>query len=332
MKKIIEGLTFESLVCKLSTFMSLKLLKLRWRIFFWTITGRIKKMHSRLQLTLSQGNPENILIIFPMDEPSFRVACYAFRDLGKENVHKRQFIFIVKEQFKDLFHLRIGSSIFINYTDQENILSGEKNILHTVYSKGFSGTEDISLNQISEFIFAINNDLETTISSSKNANGLYHAYNTIQIDLKKQSMDVQHLDLMLEGQVAALSSGLLKTDDAIEVLDTLSVSELYRESMRSFMLYPIKKVIPYLEKNIIQPHSIAKSKLLSTMLQNKDFTLIEQDADDQFRFKPQFRNSFDLQAALHQILDKKDYKDLVDQENDLVLLEILGSLEILGVL
>ena len=132
-------------------------------------------------------------------------------------------------------------------------------------------------------------------------------------------MDVQHLDLMLEGQVAALSSGLLKTDDAIEVLDTLSVSELYRESMRSFMLYPIKKVTPYLEKNIIQPHSIAKSKLLSTMLQNKDFTLIEQDADDQFRFKPQFRNSFDLQAALHQILDKKDYKDLVDQENDLVL-------------
>ena len=190
---------------------------------------------------------------------------------------------------------------------------------NTVYNKGFSGTEDISLNQISEFIFAINNDLETTISSSKNANGLYHAYNTIQIDLKKQSMDVQHLDLMLEGQVAALSSGLLKTDDAIEVLDTLSVSELYRESMRSFMLYPIKKVTPYLEKNIIQPHSIAKSKLLSTMLQNKDFTLIEQDADDQFRFKPQFRNSFDLQAALHQILDKKDYKDLIDQENDLVL-------------
>ena len=132
-------------------------------------------------------------------------------------------------------------------------------------------------------------------------------------------MDVQHLDLMLEGQVAALSSGLLKTDDAIEVLGILSASELFRENMRSFILYPIKKVTPFLEKNIIQPHSIAKSKLLSTMLQNKDFTLIEQDADDQFRFKPQFRNSFDLQAALHQILDKKDYKDLIDQENDLVL-------------
>ena len=80
-------------------FMSLKLLKLRWQIFFWTITGRIQKMHSRLQLTLSQGNPESVLIVFPMDEPSFRVACYAFRDLGKKNRHKIDFIFLVKDQY-----------------------------------------------------------------------------------------------------------------------------------------------------------------------------------------------------------------------------------------
>ena len=72
--------------------MSLKLLILRWRIFFWTITGRIKKMHSRLQLTLSQGYPESVLIVFPMDEPSFRVACYSFRDLGKQDGQKIKFI------------------------------------------------------------------------------------------------------------------------------------------------------------------------------------------------------------------------------------------------
>ena len=65
-------------------FMSLKLLKLRWKIFFWTVTGRIAKLHSRLQLTLNQGNPENVLIIFPADEPSFRVAFYTFRDLGEK--------------------------------------------------------------------------------------------------------------------------------------------------------------------------------------------------------------------------------------------------------
>ena len=74
-------------------FMSLKLLKLRWQIFFWTITGRIQKMHSRLQLTLSQGDPENVLIIFPADESSFRVAYYTFRDLGKKSSRTMNFIF-----------------------------------------------------------------------------------------------------------------------------------------------------------------------------------------------------------------------------------------------
>ena len=189
----------------------------------------------------------------------------------------------------------------------------------TVYNKGFSGTEDLSLNQISEFIFAINNDLGNTIRSNKNANGLYHAYNTIQIDLRKQSMDVQNLDLMLEGQVAALSSGILNIDDAIGVLESLFASDLYREDMKSFMLYPVKKVTPFLDKNIIQPHSISKSKLLKTMLRKNDLTLIEQDADGQVRFRPQFRNGIDLQAALHQMIDKEDNRNLVDQEYDLVM-------------
>ena len=77
-------------------FMSLKLLKLRWKIFFWTVTGKIRKLHSRLRLTLSQGNPKNILIIFPSDEPSFRVAYYTFRNLGKKSDHKINFIFLAR--------------------------------------------------------------------------------------------------------------------------------------------------------------------------------------------------------------------------------------------
>ena len=94
-------------------FMSLKLLKLRWKIFFWTFTGKIKKLHFRLQVTLNQGNPDNVLIIFPADEPSFRVAYYTFRDLGKHSDRKSNIIFLVKEQFRELFHLRMGEKIYI---------------------------------------------------------------------------------------------------------------------------------------------------------------------------------------------------------------------------
>ena len=166
--------------------MSLKLLKLRWRIFFWTITGRIKKMQSRLQLTLSQGNPENILIIFPMDEPSFRVACYAFRDLGKENVHKRQFIFIVKEQFKDLFHLHVGAPIMVENSDYDRVLSDEKEILEKVQNTRYDMVIDLNSNfhlGIARLVSLIRGDMK--IGFSNEFSDLFY---NIQLDISKSGI------------------------------------------------------------------------------------------------------------------------------------------------
>ena len=186
MKKIIEGLTFESRVCKLSMFMSLKLLKLRWKIFFWTMTGRIKKMQSRLQLTLSHGNPENILIVFPLDEPSFRVACYAFRDLGKNNVQKRKFIFIIREQFRELFHLRIGDSMFIKHSDKDIILSGEKLLLQSLKQNKF----DIIVDLNPKFKLAISRLISLLKSEMKVgfASDFSDQFYNIQLDISKSGI------------------------------------------------------------------------------------------------------------------------------------------------
>ena len=149
-------------------FMSLKLLKLRWRIFFWTITGKINKMHSRLQLTLSQGYLESVLIVFPMDEPSFRVACYAFRDLGKQYSQKRKFIFLVKEQFEDLFHLRMGDTMLIRNSDQYTILSDEKSVLQALKQYKFDIIIDLNPEfhlGISRLISFLTSDMKVGFSS-----------------------------------------------------------------------------------------------------------------------------------------------------------------------
>ena len=167
-------------------FMNLKLLKLRWKIFFWTMTGRIKKMHSRLQLIPSNGNPENILIIFPIDEPSFRVACYAFRDLGKDNVQKRQFIFIVKEQFKDLFHLRIGNSMFITHSDKDTILYGEKRLLNSLQKIKLDIIVDLNPTfqlAISRFISLLKSEIKVGFVSDF-ADRFYN----IQLDISKSGI------------------------------------------------------------------------------------------------------------------------------------------------
>ena len=101
-------------------------------------------MHSRLQLTLSQGHPESVLIVFPMDEPSFRVACYAFRDLRKKDVKRRKFIFLVREQFEDLFHLRMEDTMFIRHSDQYTILSDEKLVLQALKQYKFDIIVDLN--------------------------------------------------------------------------------------------------------------------------------------------------------------------------------------------
>ena len=101
-------------------------------------------MHSRLQLTLSQGHPESVLIVFPMDEPSFRVACYAFRDLRKKDGQKTKFIFLVKDQFKDLFYLQMGDTMFIRHSDQYTILSDEKLVLQALKEYKFDIIVDLN--------------------------------------------------------------------------------------------------------------------------------------------------------------------------------------------
>ena len=124
--------------------MSLKLLKLRWRIFFWTITGRMNKIQTRLKVNLAKGNSENILIVFPMDEPSFRVALYAFRDLGKNDEIKREFIFLVQEQFRELFHLQLGQIVFIEYAEPDNILSDERFLIQSFKQHRFDIIVDLN--------------------------------------------------------------------------------------------------------------------------------------------------------------------------------------------
>jgi hypothetical protein len=92
--------------------------------------------------------------------------------------------------------------------------------------------------------------LESTIRASRRPDGLYHSYDVLRIDGRRAS--VRHLGLMLEGQVAVLDSGLLDDDDAIELLRALRASALYRADQHSYLLYPDRPSVPFLERNTIQ--------------------------------------------------------------------------------
>ena len=124
--------------------MSLKLLKLRLKIFFLTIIGQIKQQRPKVKLNQDEGSNSKILIIFPSDEPSFRVACYSFRNIGNNTNRKNDMIFLVNNQFKDIFHFGFGKTIYINNTKPSSILSDEKLILNLIHHEQFQLIIDLN--------------------------------------------------------------------------------------------------------------------------------------------------------------------------------------------
>ena len=190
------------------------------------------------------------------------------------------------------------------------------NYRNSVYNNGFSGQQKLTITVIRELFNKINHILDKTIELNKSQNGFFHSYNTLNIDLKNKSIDLENLDLMLEGQVAALSSGQIEIDDSIVLLESLFKSKLYRKDINSFILYPIKETLPFLEKNIIPNDDIDKSKLLRNMLEQSDRSIIDSDANGDIRFNPEFKNSFDLSNKLKNLETKNKYGDLITKEHD----------------
>ena len=56
---------------------------------------------------------------------------------------------------------------------------------------------------------------------------MYHAYNLMTVE-NENEVSISYLSEMLEGQVAALSSGYLSPKQALELLDGLKGSALFR--------------------------------------------------------------------------------------------------------
>ena len=174
-----------------------------------------------------------------------------------------------------------------------------------IYSEGFSIFEKLSLERLEHFISLISNQFDETILDNRRKDGLFDAYNTININLQNQSMDVKKLDLMLEGQVAGLSYESEHLSDNIQTLQSLYSSSLYRSDMRSFILYPVKDIVPFLKKNIINPQDLQKSTLLVQMVDLKITSIVQQDSEGNFRFNPNFRNINDLYGVVKNLPESK---------------------------
>lgn len=182
-----------------------------------------------------------------------------------------------------------------------------------IYDQSFSGVkQEISKTNLVEFIELTLNYLDHSIDSNKREDNMYHAYNLMTIE-DNGDVSVSYLSEMLEGQVAVLSSGYLSSEQALDVMDGLKDSALFRPDQYSYILYPNKDLPGFEEKNIIPKYLVAKSELLQQLLKDDNHQIIVQDNTGAYHFNASFNNVNSLKKAFKN-LSVSRYGALINKE------------------
>ncbi|HEX4086920.1 MAG TPA: hypothetical protein VHY22_18540, partial [Chthoniobacteraceae bacterium] len=103
--------------------------------------------------------------------------------------------------------------------------AGEKH-RRAVYSGKIGGQASVAREDVLAFLDLAIGTVDASIHANRREDGTYHSYNLFEI--RGREARVRRLQLMCEGQVAALSSGLLSPEQVLELLNGLRDSELYR--------------------------------------------------------------------------------------------------------
>jgi hypothetical protein len=156
-----------------------------------------------------------------------------------------------------------------------------------------------SVSEISTLLSVSKQLLVHSIQANLNSDGLYHAYNTLTID--DTALNVKHLYPMLEGQVAALSSGALSGEQALSVLETLFASDIYRQDQKTFMLYPDRVQTRFLDKNVLPKADVESIELVKQMMANSDTRLVKQDRRGEYRFNADISNAAALEEKFNSV-------------------------------
>ena len=165
-----------------------------------------------------------------------------------------------------------------------------------VYS-GFSGVRTtVDARSVRAFLDLAEQYVDSGLRANRRDDAMFHSYNLL--DLHPGGAGVRRLQVMLEGQVAILSSGLLSPDECLDLLHGLRRSVLYRADQHSYMLYPDKALPRFLERNLLSAARAEKSPLVGELVKAGDTSIVLQDVGGDFRFAADIHNAGDVVAAL----------------------------------
>ena len=226
------------------------------------------------------------------------------------------------------------NSVVITFKENRSILSGKvtdkdrktvldglgqagSNYRTEIYENAFSSDRSlITKTELLDFFTLTKEYLEHTIKANKRSDNLYHSYNLMTL-VNDSEVALSYLPEMLEGQVAVLSAGHLSSKEALEVLDAMKKSALFREDQYSYILYPNKELPRFDEKNVIPNSAVGKSELLSQLIHDQNTQIINKDVSQKYHFNANFNNANSLRQAFEDLPLK--YSGLIEKESKLVL-------------
>ncbi|HVU23772.1 MAG TPA: hypothetical protein VHE13_06575 [Opitutus sp.] len=170
-----------------------------------------------------------------------------------------------------------------------------------VYADPAGGRATIAPDEIDHLLATALAFVDHTLRANRRPDGLFHAYNLLEFTESPPGLKLQRLEAMLEGQVAALSSGLLAPAEAAALLGALRASPLYRADQHTYLLYPDRQLPAFLARNVIAAEFVASAPLLTQLLAAGDERLVLRDGAGVHRFHPDLVNREALDARLRRL-------------------------------
>jgi len=182
---------------------------------------------------------------------------------------------------------------------------------------GLSGyTAELRSVKVIEFIEVVLQFVDHTINVNNREDKLSHAYNILVIN-KEGTAQVDHMYLMLEGQVSALSSGVMKPNQAVELLDALKESNLFRADHYSYLLYPDRQLPTFMQKNLIT-NSKNLPAIFKTLASNPKNKIVNSDDNGNYHFHKDISNADELLDRIKTLQERIGIVISSDEESELL--------------
>jgi hypothetical protein len=187
----------------------------------------------------------------------------------------------------------------------------------TVEAHGLTDTRPLHPTAVARFCRDALAAIDPSVATNRRDDGLFHTYNLPVFT--PAGVEVHRLAVMLEGQVAAISSGAVSAAEGVALLDQLFASPLYRADQRSFLLYPAVERPGFLERNRIEPADVAAIPLLGDLIAAGHRGLVVRDVDGVAHFQADLRNADDVAAVLDDLAADDALAPAVARDRDAVL-------------